>query len=126
MRGPVEDRTTPQSADRNAAVPRITLQSRPLIHPPVDPKLEATAMLKAIRESHGLGKSRFATLLGVYASNYDAIEAGRVKLSLEKAMQWSERLGYKPDMLLAAALRQQLCAFANRDYYVELHPVRKR
>jgi plasmid maintenance system antidote protein VapI len=129
MRGPIEERVLKDPSPGSVEHPCITLQPRtpPRTHPPVDPKLPVPSMLRALRRKSGLKKKRFASLLGVHhASNYHVIESGQQKLTLERAVKWSECLGYKPDVLLAAAVRQYVAELTQQDYYVELHPLRKR
>lgn len=67
-------------------------------------------MLRSIRLCDELTLEAFARKLGVTRSNLCDIEAGRRGVSVERAAQWADMLGYSPAQFVRLALQAQVDA----------------
>ena len=71
-------------------------------------ELTIGALLRSIREGEEESLSAFASQLGVSKSNLSDIEHGHRGVSLRRAAEWAETLGYPVRQFVELALQQEL------------------
>lgn len=65
-------------------------------------------LLSSIRLGEGMSYAEFAAQLGISRSHLCDIEKGRKAVSLDRAVQFAETLGYSKDQFVRLALQTQL------------------
>lgn len=65
-------------------------------------------LLNSIRVGEGLSHSAFASMLGISRSHLCDIEKGRKAVSLVRAIEFAEILGYSKDQFAELALQTQV------------------
>ena len=81
--------------------------------------------LRSWRLSEDMTQREFASLLGMSPANLCDIEKERKGISLEKADEIAEIIGYSPSVLLGLAFAEQL-RDAGLNYEVEVKPTKKK
>ena len=71
-------------------------------------QLTVPKLLVAWRRSEGQSQKEFAKKIGISAANLCDIEKGRKGLSLAKAEEVAERIGYSPITLVQLLIQDQL------------------
>jgi len=76
-------------------------------------------LLDAIREGEEWSKKQMAETLGVSASYYSDLVAGKKPVSAKKAAEWARLLSYDESQFVRLALQDQLRR-SNLNYRIEL------
>lgn len=83
------------------------------------------SFLRAWRKSEEMTQREFAEMLGISPANLCDIEKERKGVSLEKAEEIAEIIGYSPTVLIGLAFNEQL-RDAGLEYEVEVKPRSKK
>ncbi len=81
--------------------------------------LTIARFLRSWRMSEGLTQAQFAKKIGMSAANLCDIERGRKGVSIDKACEIAEAIGYSPTVLVKLVLQEQVDS-AGLKYDVEL------
>lgn len=87
--------------------------------------LTVGAFLRSWRLSEDLTQRGFVEMLGISPANLCDIEKGRKGISVERAAEIAEAIGYSPTVLIHLALMDQVRE-AGLDYEIEVKPAKKK
>jgi DNA-binding XRE family transcriptional regulator len=73
-------------------------------------RLTLAQMLMSIRKGEGLSQASFGKRLGISRAHLCDIEKGRKSLSLVRAIDFAEKLGYSKEQFVTLAIQEMLWA----------------
>lgn len=77
--------------------------------------------LRSIREGEEETQAIFAERLGITPSHLSDVERGTKTVSVRRAAEWAEKLGYSPGLFIQLAIEAELASMGLH-YTVELVP----
>ena len=86
------------------------LEAGPFLEALMGGPLTFGLMLRSIREGEEETQSVFATRLGITKQNLSDIENGRRGVSVERAAEWANALGYHAGQFMQLAIQAQINA----------------